>query len=230
MYIVLSDYEDRDGVGLTPRFVDSVGIAVLDTDGMVVNALSFESLKRLIIDNGKRLGHSGGCVEIYWDKLSGLHYLGNGSDYDNNKSWILENIWLPSLEARFKISLLNGKYSIRDNLIKNNATNCTLDFMDALGILSSALGQPDIVASNLEMVTGVGFFDLPTRIFKVQLMVGLGLFVDLCCDSQTLKILHVDIWSRFLGRYNTLYSLNITGDFKKYMARYSLVGRSEKCI
>lgn len=230
MYIVLSDYESKDGVGLTPRLVDSIEVAVLDTDDMVVNALSLESLKRLIVNNGKRLEHSGGCIEIYWDKLEGLHYLGNGSDYDNNKYWVLENIWLPSLEDKFRISLLSGKYSIRDNLIKNNATNCTLDFIDALKILSSALGQPNIDASNFEMLTGVGFFDLPTKIFKVQLMVGFGLFVDLCCDSQTLKILHVDIWAHFLGGYDTLYSFNIVGDFKKYMARYSLVGRSDKCI
>lgn len=230
MYIVLSDYENRDGVGLTPQLVDSVKVAVLDTDDMVVNALSFDILKRLIVDNGKRLGHSGGCVEICWDKLEGLHYLGNGSDYDSNKYWVLENIWLSSLEDKFKISLLNGKYSIKDNLIKNNATNCTLDFMDALKILSSALGQPDIAASNFEMLSGVGFFDLPTKMFKVQLKLGMCLFVDLCCNPQTLKILHVDIWMRFLGRYNTLYSINIAGDFKKYMVRYSLSGRSGKCI
>lgn len=230
MYIVLSDYENQSGVGVNPAFVGIGAIAVLDTEDMIVNAVSYESLKKLIRENGKKLGHPDGHVEIYWDKLKGMHYMGNGIDYDSNTYWVVDRLWLPSLEDRFKLSLLNGKYSIKDTLIKNNTTGCTLDFMEALRLLSSGLGHPDITTDNFEMLSGVGFFELPAKKFKVQLEMGLGLFIDLYCDPKTLQILQVDIWLRFGGKYKTFYNFNVTGDFKKYMARYSLSGRSGKCI
>lgn len=227
MYVILSDYENQNGVGANPTFVNIGEIAVLDTEDMVVNAVSYESLKKLIRKNGKKTGYPDGHIEIHWDKLKGMYYSGNGIDFGTNY-WMVESIWLPSLEDRFKLSLLNGKYSIRDSLIKNNATDCTLDFMEALKVLSSGLGNSDIRTDDFETLTGVGFFELPAKKFKVQLKMGLGLFIDLYCNPDTLQIAKVDIWLRFGGKYKTFYSFNVTGDFKKYMARYSLSGRSDR--